>query len=236
MTVWAEFGESACAPVTLARAPMALSRDKSVPSLTVDVEAASREGRALHPELDRAMERYARGDAAAFAEVHRIAGPRVRSFLLRLCGQRELAEDLAQEVFLRMHRARGSFAGGAPVLPWALAIARNTYLDHTRRAKLRAPLAEDAARAHESSYAAGPAAQPDARVAARETAAIVKRALAAMPVSHREAFVLLRFEGLSVAEAAHVIGATDAAVKIRAFRAYESIRAALAAQDREEQK
>jgi RNA polymerase sigma-70 factor (ECF subfamily) len=63
---------------------------------------------------------------------------------------------------------------------------------------------------------------------ARETLDLVRQELRSMPVLQREAFVLLRFEGLSVSEAAHVLGATEAAVKVRAFRAYEALRAALA--------
>jgi RNA polymerase sigma-70 factor (ECF subfamily) len=53
-----------------------------------------------------------------------------------------------------------------------------------------------------------------------------------MTVLQREAFVLIRFEGLSVSEAAQVLGATEAAVKIRAFRAYEALRAALDRQNK----
>jgi RNA polymerase sigma-70 factor (ECF subfamily) len=76
-----------------------------------------------------------------------------------------------------------------------------------------------------------PEASPDTRgdevIAARETLEIVRVTLDRMSLAQREAFVLLRFEGLSVRDAAQVLGATEAAVKVRAFRAYEMLRAAL---------
>ena len=55
----------------------------------------------------------------------------------------------------------------------------------------------------------------------------MRRTLDALPVLQREAFILIRFEGLSVAEAAEVQGVGESAVKVRAFRAYEALRAAL---------
>src|SRR5687768_2273256 len=87
--------------------------------------------------LNAAMDRYACGDAAAFTVVHRGLYPRLCAFLLRLSGSPTIAEDLAQETFLRMHRARANFARGGAVLPWAYAIARNVHLDHVRAARLR---------------------------------------------------------------------------------------------------
>jgi len=56
---------------------------------------------------------------------------------------------------------------------------------------------------------------------------VVQATLNALPALQRDAFVLIRFEGLSVAEAAQVLGATEGAVKVRAFRAYEALREAL---------
>jgi RNA polymerase sigma-70 factor (ECF subfamily) len=55
----------------------------------------------------------------------------------------------------------------------------------------------------------------------------VERTLASLPPNQREAFVLIRYEGLSVADAAAIVGATEGAVKLRAFHAYEALRAAL---------
>ncbi|MDP9036659.1 MAG: RNA polymerase sigma factor [Myxococcota bacterium] len=172
------------------------------------------------------MDRCARGDEGAFDELYRSAAPRVRGFLLRLCGDHALADDLTQEVFLRIHRARGSFAVGAAALPWMLAIARNGFRDHVRRAQLRpaTTLRGDHAGAHSE---AAPETRGDEAFFGREMLDVVRHVLLRLPVAQREAFVLIRFEGLSVSEAAQILGATEGAVKLRAFRAYEALRAAL---------
>lgn len=175
--------------------------------------------------LDRAMDRFAEGDDAAFDELARGLSPRLRAFLLRLCGARELADDLAQETFLRMHRARGSFARGSAVVPWAFAIGRNCFISHARTKKTR--LSRSALDVTTLELATGPDTNAEATLAAQQSADIVGRTLAAMPIANREAFVLIRYEGMSVATAAQLVGISEGALKLRAFRAYEMLRAAL---------
>jgi RNA polymerase sigma-70 factor (ECF subfamily) len=174
---------------------------------------------------DLAMDRYADGEDAAFKEVFDELAPRVHSFLRRLTGSEDAARDLAQETFLRMHRARGSFARGHAVLPWAYAIARNCFTSQVRSPAHRARRAS--VDAGVSDVATGADASAEETFAARESAEIVAGALGGMSALNREAFVLLRFEGLSVAEAAQIVGATESTVKVRAFRAYEILRDAL---------
>lgn len=179
--------------------------------------------------LDAAMDRYADGDDAAFAELVRGLTPRLHAFLLRLTGSRDLADDLAQETFLRMHRARGSFVRGGAVVPWSYAIARNCFISHTRAKKTR--FLKGNVDVTEIEVATGPDVNAEASVAARQSADIVASTLAAMPVANREAFVLIRYEGLSVSVAAQLVGISEGALKLRAFRAYEMLRAALSAAD-----
>ena len=174
--------------------------------------------------MDAAMNRYADGDDAAFAELFTGLGPRLRGFLRRLCGAPTLADDLLQETFLRMHAARGGFARGRPVLPWAYAIARNCYVSHARSARTRLDRASGEL-APECTPAAVGTAEQDA--VARQMAQAVERALQGMTPARREAFVMLRYEGLSVATAAQIAGISEGALKIRAFHAYEIIRSAL---------
>jgi RNA polymerase sigma-70 factor (ECF subfamily) len=180
--------------------------------------------------LDEAMDRYAQGERAAFAVLYEGLELRLRSFLVRLTGASALADDLLQETFMRIHRARGSFEPGAAVVPWAYAIARNVWLDHARSAHARRGRQIDAKSEDDGSpadAATGPEADSEQAAIARQTAALVERVLAGLPPAQREAFVLLRYEGTSVQEAAEILGSTPSAVKLRAFRAYEALRAAL---------
>jgi RNA polymerase sigma-70 factor (ECF subfamily) len=177
--------------------------------------------------VDAVMDRFARGDDAALAELYRLGAPRLRAFLARLCSDLALADDLTQDAFLRIHSARGKFAAGAPAMPWMFAIARNSYRDYLRREQVR--------REHRNATAFLAAPERlersegvgDRALIVRQMLGVVQRALMGLPVRQREAFVLMRFEGMSLTEAAHVLGATEAAVKILVHRAYVVVRAAL---------
>jgi RNA polymerase sigma-70 factor, ECF subfamily len=172
------------------------------------------------------MARYAEGADEAFASVYAAIGPRLQRFLRRLSGADDVAHDLLQETLLRMHVARGAFRPGAAVIPWAYTIARNVFLDRAR-ARKHAALSLDQL---EEGGAPEPAesARAESEVLAKESARAVERALSRMSEARREAFVLVRFEGMSIADAAEVLGISENAVKLRAFQAYEAIRAELA--------
>jgi RNA polymerase sigma-70 factor (ECF subfamily) len=183
------------------------------------------------PTLDEVMHRYARGDDGAFDDVYRLGAPRVRAFLARLCADLALADDLTQDAFLRIYRARGTFAAGAASLPWMLAIARNAFRDHVRHERVRrayqATSAERSDHRHPQRDSGG-----DRTLIARQMLGFAQQALMALPVRQREAFVLMRFEGLSLDEAAQVLGATRAAVKILLHRACAAIREAIEREDK----
>ena len=178
------------------------------------------------PALDDAMDRYASGDATAFATVHDGLCRRLRAYLCRMGATQVAVDDLVQETFLRMHRARASFAAGAAVVPWAYAIARNVHVDHARASRLRATErlpSDPGPEMVDPTHGDG-----ESSAIANEAARVVEAVLAELPAPQREAFILLRYEGLRVEDAAAVLGATPTAVKLRAFRAYEALRAALA--------
>jgi RNA polymerase sigma-70 factor (ECF subfamily) len=175
--------------------------------------------------LNADMDRYACGDARAFTALHQALYPRLLAYLTRMSGSSTTAADLVQETFLRMHRARGTFAQGASVLPWAYAIARNAHHDHARAARLRETERLPSDPGPELVDRGG--ADGESTAIAAEAARVVERVLARLPASQREAFILIRYEGLSVQDAAAVLGTTVSAVKLRAFRAYEALRAEL---------
>ncbi|AUX46811.1 ECF family RNA polymerase sigma factor [Sorangium cellulosum] len=175
--------------------------------------------------LNVAMDRYACGDARAFPELHRALHARLLAYLTRMCSSSTLAGDLTQETFLRMHRARSTFAPGGAVTPWAYAIARNVYVDHMRAQRHRSTERLPSDPGAEPPDTRG--ADAEAVAMASQTARAIERVLSSIPAAQREAFILLRYEGLSVQDAAAILGATPTAVKLRAFRAYEALRAEL---------
>jgi RNA polymerase sigma-70 factor (ECF subfamily) len=195
---------------------------------SVATVAAPSTDQELTRALDAAMDRFACGDDTAFAELYRLGAPQVHRFLIRLGNDAALADDLTQDTFLRAHAARGGYEVGASARPWLLAIARNTFLDSTRRAKVRRRSAEATKVAQDADPPMAPGeTQGDEALVAHEMLELINSALAKQSQLVREAFILVRFEGLSMSEAAEVLGTTEAAVKVRAFRANEAIREAL---------
>jgi RNA polymerase sigma-70 factor (ECF subfamily) len=128
---------------------------------------------------------------------------------------------------MQMHCARRSFVRGADVVPWAFAIARRLHIDGHRRGQRE--VLDDSGPEDAPSLDGRPSsdASPDELVAAQQLASLAEAELHRLPPLQREAWRLVRDEGLSVEEAAQVLGTTATAVKLRAHRAYTAIRAAL---------
>ena len=165
---------------------------------------------------EQLMERYVDGDADAFQHLYRRVSPNLMGYLLRLTRNRERAEDLLQITFSKIHRARGSYLRGAAVLPWILAIARRSFLDERRSANVRT---EDL-----SPDGSLPEPQSEERPLPTELSDALEVAISRLPETYREAIVLTKITGLSVAEAASVLGATETAVKLRVHRGYNQLR------------
>ena len=177
---------------------------------------------------DAAMERYSNGDNAAFAELYDAIAPRLVGFLRKATRDGVTAEDLMQQTFLQIHRARGSFISGAPVMPWALAIAKRLMIDSARRQRVELGLfmhapADDERMTSEPTAAAAADDVLDARRLERR----VQQRLDALPETQRTAYRLVKQEGLSLKRAAEVLGTSVTAVKLRTHRAYQALRAVL---------
>lgn len=168
---------------------------------------------------DRAMERYASGDDAAFARVYDEVAPRLLRHLRRHVACKAIVEDLVQQTFLQMHRARGRFIPGAEVVPWAFAIAMRLMIDGMRNERVRARLQLPVLLASEE--------RPDALVEADQTAQRLARVLSRLPRAQREAFELQRLDGLSQHETALALGISESAVKSLIHRATRALRGEL---------
>jgi RNA polymerase sigma-70 factor (ECF subfamily) len=176
--------------------------------------------------LDAAMDRYADGDDAAFEQVYDALAPRLYSYLLRQTRCPSRAEDLVQQTLLHMHCARGRFVRGASCRPWAFAIARRLMIDGMRRRRPEVALDDADEGALEASTA--PRAGADDVLHTRRRARSLEIELSRLPETQRVAFELIKQEGLSLREAAEILGTTVTAIKLRAHRAYVALRAALA--------
>jgi RNA polymerase sigma factor (sigma-70 family) len=174
-----------------------------------------------HPdEPDEAlMVAYAAtGDRVAFETLYRRHANRLYGFFRRSVGSDHAAQDLVQQTFLHLHRARRDFDPARSLRPWMMTIAVNVRRQHfrTRGRRPEAPLELDGAR--------DPSVGPDVSTASDR---LVRRALDALPDAQREVVVLHWYEGLSFREIADVVGASHSAVKVRAHRAYAKLRTAL---------
>ena len=175
------------------------------------------------------MTRYCDGDAAAFRALYARVAPRLLAYLLRMAGTRSAAEDLLQQTFLKVHRARASYVRDAEPLPWLYAIAHRTFLDSARKKRrARVELSREDALPEVRAHVTG---RPEADVPQpRHDAAVRDAALAALdelPTNQREALVLTKLQGKSIAEAAEITGVSRGAIKLRVHRGYVSLRKVL---------
>jgi RNA polymerase sigma-70 factor, ECF subfamily len=172
------------------------------------------------------MARYCDGDASAFRELYALVAPRLYGYLVKMARQRALADDLLQQTFMKVHRARGAYIRGADPVPWIYSIAHRTFLDEARKQK-RAVVRTGEAEELPEVKADLRGDSDDRRDEPRADPELVQAALAALaelPEQQREAVVLTKLDGKSVAEAAEIAGTTVGAMKVRAHRGYEALR------------
>ncbi len=188
------------------------------------------------PEVTQAialMARYCGGDAAAFEALYALVAGKVLAYLTGLVGDRASAEDLLQQTFLKVHQARTQYVRGANPIPWIYTIAHRTFLDEARRRKrARARLTVDGdAPDTRAAGLDGAGVEGDAEESTGdgEAARAALAALEKLPERQREALLLTKIHGRSIAEAAAITGSTPGAIKLRAHRAYVTLRALLGA-------
>jgi RNA polymerase sigma-70 factor, ECF subfamily len=172
------------------------------------------------------MQRYQAGDAGAFRELYALVAPRLLGYLSKLTRSRAVADDLLQQTFLKIHRARAAYVADADPLPWFYSIAHRTFIDHVR--KDQRAIVRGTGDGVVPDVPAGIDGQSDDRRdeprVDLELARAALDALAELPAQQREAVVLTKLEGKSVAEAAEIVGTTTGAMKVRAHRGYEALR------------
>jgi RNA polymerase sigma-70 factor (ECF subfamily) len=164
------------------------------------------------------MLQYQRADSAATSALVRQVSPLLLRFFTSQCGSRAEAEDLLQDTWLQIHRARHSYRAGEPLLPWIYAIARHTKVDAYRR--------WHRIRSREQPMSPLPEF-PAAPMAESSPAEDFDALISTLPPSQREVVSMLKVGGMSLEEVARATGCSVGSVKLKAHRAYEKLRAVL---------
>lgn len=161
------------------------------------------------------MDEVRAGSPTAFESLYDRHHRSVFTFLLRSLGERQKAEDLLQETFLRVFAHREGWRPTAAFRTWLFTIARNLVIDQLRR-RIGGP-EPDTDEALET--LADPGATPLQRAEAGELGERLQAAVLRLPPSQREVLLLSRFSGLSHEEIAEITGASAGAVRVTLHRA-----------------
>ncbi len=162
-----------------------------------------------------------------FQDVYRKYHPAILRYLTRLVGRDE-AEDVAQEVFLKVDRGLEGYRGDAALGTWIFAIARNAALDRLRARRpwdgSAGARSEDEAAADASSDLPDEQACVERRAIAQEMNRCIRGRVETLPESYRSVLALSELAGMTNAEIASALGTTEGAVKIRLHRARAALR------------
>jgi RNA polymerase sigma-70 factor (ECF subfamily) len=166
------------------------------------------------PDMQHLMRRYQQADPAATVALVELLSPQLYRFFASQMGARTDAEDMLQDVWLRIHRVRHTYRPGEPLLPWVYAIARRVRVDSYRK------------RQRIASRETGVDVLPELPARKDETRNLppFEELVAALPESQREVLTMLKVNGLSIEDVARATSSTVGAVKQKAHRAYERLR------------
>lgn len=169
--------------------------------------------------LEALMLQYQAADPVATERLLGALCPLLIRFFGSMPNTRLVADDLAQETLLRIHRARQTYRPGEPLLPWVYSIARHTRIDQFRRNRRRQTHEEQVDAVDLQKFAAPP--QESSNMPEFDAL------LTNLPESQREVLTMLKVLGMTVEEVARATSSTAGAVKQKAHRAYEKLRSVL---------
>ena len=176
---------------------------------------------------------YQQGDPGAFETLLRRHRAPLFTFLVRMLGDRERAEDLAQETFLRIVKGAQAWERRARFQTWLFTIARNLCVDHARRDRFRRAESLDAQGPDGDPPLAesvqGNEIDPGRGAESERLRPLLQKALLSLPAEQREVFVLREQAGLPFREIAEMVGVNENTVKSRMRYALLALRKALAA-------
>ncbi|MGO9403649.1 MAG: RNA polymerase sigma factor [Terriglobales bacterium] len=175
------------------------------------------------------MLRVKAGDESAFSYlVHKYRRPMV-GFMYRLCHNPSTAEELAQEVFLRVYRSRTTYQPSAKFTTWLYRIATNLAVNHARDTRHERP--ENTVRLDEPDQETGTtpdladdSLSAEEQILKRERLAAIRKVVNALPERQRVAVIMHKYQQMDYKEIAGVLKLSESATKSLLFRAYETLR------------
>src|SRR5215469_16132870 len=204
-----------------------------MPALTGEVKAIPNmaSGQMLYESLSDAevMLRAGTDDNAAYeylvTKYHR---PMI-AFMYRMCHNQAMAEELAQEVFLRVYRSRKTYAAEAKFTTWLYRIATNLAVNHARDHKVErsgkvVSLDEPDEESGTTPDVADATLNAEQQILRRERLAAIKKHVMALPEKQRAAVLMHKYDGIEYREIAAVLKLSESATKSLLFRAYETLR------------
>lgn len=183
-----------------------------MPGITIDPNAE-----------ERLIERASSGDGAAFSELMSMHERRMYAVALRMCSNREDAQDCLQDAMLRIFRSIGSFKGQSSFSTWVYRITMNTCLDELRRRKSRGAASLDSLLDSGWSPSDGEN-MPEKHAVVSEQRRVIDRAIAELPEDMRSAVVMRDVQGFSYDEIAEVLDTNIGTIKSRISRGREKLR------------
>ena len=178
------------------------------------------------------VERLRRGDVTAFDRVYSTYHPRVFSFLLRLSGRRDTAEDLAQETWIKLAKAAPGLREDTTLAPFLFTIARHAFMSHRRWAML--DLSRIVTFGLEAMGASTNEATPETHHERARAIALLEAALQRVPLASREVLLLVGVEGMEQEEVAKVLGLSYDATRQRLSRARAQLAEAMHTLDKKQ--
>lgn len=166
----------------------------------------------MEPEADvRAVREVLSGDARAFETIVRRWQKPLIALAFRYCRDRAVAEEMAQDAFLRIYRRLDRYDGSAAFSTWMFAVALNVYRSHVRRRGQPAVAIDEAGETED------PASILE-RVEIADRDETVRRAVVHLPERYRDAVLLYYFHEMDISQAARILGVPDGTLKARLHR------------------
>ena len=206
-----------------------LSAASATHPIFLEMELPATPAPADESTLDYAlMTRIGTGDHAAFRQLVERHQNAVIGTVAKMLGNASDAEDISQQVFLRIWKHARRYRPDAKFTTYLFTITRNLVFNETRRRSRKKEVSSDEREEHSNLLIeASPDRQPDSEVLQAELQHAVDEAIAALPETQRMAVVLRRYEQLSYDEIADVLGLSVSAVKSLLFRARTALRETL---------